>query len=60
MKKKNIVDTPYKGSWADSVNKTDWKSLQPKSNHVYLKSITLEEYRKNYLGISEPLKMELV
>jgi hypothetical protein len=53
--KKKTVDTPYKNSWADSVNKTDWKSLQPKTNHVYLKSITLEEYRKNYLGMSEPL-----
>lgn len=55
---KKIVDTPYKDSWADSVNKTDWKTLQPKTNHVFLKSITLEEYRKNYLGITEPLKKE--
>jgi len=58
MKKKNTVDTPYKDSWADSVNKTDWKKLQPKSNHFFLKSITLEEYRKNYLGMTEPLKKE--
>ena len=57
---KNTVDTPYKGSWADSMKTTDWKSLQPKTNYVYLTSITVEEYRKNYLGISEPLKMELV
>ena len=56
--KKKIVDTPYKGSWADSMKTTDWKKLQPKSNHVFLKSTTPEEYRKNYLGMTEPLKKE--
>ena len=58
MKKKNTVDTPYQGSWADSMKTTDWKKLQPKTNHVFLKSITLEEYRTNYLGMTEPLKKE--
>jgi len=50
MKKKNKVDTPFKNSWADTLNKTDWKSLQPKTNHVFVKSISLEEYKKS-IGI---------
>jgi hypothetical protein len=43
--KKQTVDTPYKGSWADTMKTTDWKKLQPKPVGVYVRTITLEEYR---------------
>jgi hypothetical protein len=45
MKKKNKVDTPYKNSWADTINKEPLP--KPKTNHVFVKSISLEEYRKS-------------
>lgn len=45
--KKTKVDTPFKNSWADTVQQTDWKKLQPKTNHVFVKSITFEQYKKS-------------
>lgn len=47
MAKKSKPDTPYAGSWADTMKTTDWKSLQPKPIGVFLKTITNEEYRKS-------------
>ena len=39
-KKKQKVDTSYKGSWADTMKTTDWKKLQPKSHWVKLNQST--------------------
>jgi hypothetical protein len=45
MKKKTTVDTPFKGSWADTVNKEPLQ--KPKINHVFVRSISLAELRKS-------------
>jgi hypothetical protein len=45
MKKKNKVDTPNKNSWANTVNKTPLS--KPKTNCVFVRSITLDEYKKS-------------
>lgn len=45
--RKTKVDTPYKNSWADTMKTTDWKKLQPKQNRVFVREITLGEYRKS-------------
>jgi hypothetical protein len=53
-KKKQKVDTPYKGSWADTMKTTDWKKPQPKEMGVKL--IQSAEMIGNLLDESENLE----